>query len=252
MECLTLPKADEPEPSLSVNAFSQRCKTLAVKFADVINVATGDLAFIPSVSGTGAVMTLGGRVSETIARNRGQSHPVVPVTPLRNDVWIWTGYREAWLRHGKEQNFRFVEAGFTLHIGRLGEIHKPQLLRSEWVGKRSRAFVELAGHPHWQLDVLETARAVSQPAGITRFGAPPAAVVLEFDRNEVLPDIKDLLLGLTIEDMHFASAALWWRSSGAYVAHLPESVGDLDRWVLGCIGYLRQEAARCRFPVAAA
>lgn len=252
MECLALAKADEPEPSLSVTAFSQRCKTLAVKFADVINLTTGDLAFIPSFSSTAAFMTLGGRVSETIARNRGQSHPVVPVTLLRNDVWIWTGYREVWLKQGKEQNFRFVEAGFTLHVGRLGEISKPQLLRSEWVGKRSRAFVELAGHPHWQLDVLETARAATQPAAVARFGTHPAAAVVEFDRNKAPPDIQELLLGLTIEDMHLASAALWWRSSGGYVAHLPETVGDLDRWVLGCIGYLRQEAARCRFPVAAA
>ncbi len=250
MEFLALPKVGEPEPSLSVTAFSQRCQTLAVKFADVINVATGNLAFIPTFSSTAAVMTLGGRVSETIARNRGQSHPVVPITMLIDDVWIWTGYREIWLKQGKEQNVRFVEAGFTLHIGRLGEVSKPQLLRSEWVGKRSRAFVELAGHPHWQLDVLESARTVAQRPVAARFGAPPPTAALEFNRNKVPPNTQDSLLGLTIEDMHLASAAQWWRPSGADVAHLPETVGDLDRWILGCIAYLRQEAARCRLRVA--
>jgi hypothetical protein len=197
-------------------------------------------------------MTLGGRASEMIARNRGRPHRVLPLALLNDDVWMWTGYREGWLKQGSEQNFRFVDAGFTLHIGRPGELTKPQILRSEWVGRRSRAFVEQAGHPHWQLDVLESARAGVSPPQLVRFGEPvERQPAIEF--AGVKPtEPTDLLLGLTVENMHLASAAPWWRLSGADVAHLPETVADLDRWILGCIAYLRQEAVRCRVNASAA
>jgi hypothetical protein len=49
-----------------------------------------------------------------------------------------------------------------------------------------------------------------------------------------------------MERMHLASAALWWRSGTVPVAHSPETVPELDRWILGCLGYLRQEVERCR------
>lgn len=239
-------KAEAPEPHLSVAAFSQRCKTLAVQFGAAIGLQTGDLAFAPEISSTASVMTLGGRASEMISRNRGRTHRVVPLAAVSDDVFIWTGYREAWQKLGSEQNFRFVEAGFTLHLGRLGELSKPQIMRSEWVGRRSRAFVALAGHPHWQFDVLESARA-SVPIAPPSFGGlGDPREVIEFKRNSAIVDESDLLLGLTVENMHFASAAHWWRLSGSDVAHVPESVAELDRWILGCIGYLRQEAGRCR------
>lgn len=246
MECPSLSKAEAPEPHLSVTAFSQRCKSLAVKFGVAIGLTTGDLAFAPDINSTTASMTLSGRASEMITRNRGRSHRVVPLVALSEDVFIWTGYREAWQKQGSEQNFRFVEAGFTLHLGRQGEVTKPQILRSEWVGRRSRAFIDMAGHPHWQLDVLESARSIV-PTVPTRFGDPAAPQpVIEFDSAATSVDGSNLLMGLTVENMHLASAALWWRLPGADVAHLPETVAELDRWILGCVTYLHQEAARCK------
>ena len=247
-----LGNAEPREPNLSVGAFSQRSKTLAVCFGAAIGLSTGELAFAPEISGGAATMTLAGRASETIARNRGKTHRVVPIAHLNDEVWIWTGYRESWLKKGSEQNFRFVDAGFTLHIGRRGELSKPQILRSEWVGRRSRAFVELAGHPHWQFDALESARTSAPVLLPVRFGEPaerqPAT---EFSGGEPV-EPSGLLLGLTVENMHLASAAFWWQSSSANVAHLPESVEDLDRWILGCIAYLRQEAGRCKIVASAA
>lgn len=246
MECPSLAKAEAPEPHLSVAAFSHRCKRLAVEFGGAIGLPTGDLAFAPDINSTAAIMTLGGRASEMITRNRGKSHRVVPLAALSDDVFIWTGYREAWQKQGSEQNFRFVEGGFTLHLGRQGEVTKPQVLRSEWVGRRSRAFIDSAGHPHWQLDVLESARA-TVPTAPARFGDPSAPQpVVEFDSAAISVDGPDLLMGLTVENMHLASAALWWRLPGANLAHLPETVAELDRWILGCVAYLRQEAARCK------
>lgn len=246
MECPSLPKAEVPEPQLSASALSQRCRRLAVEFGGTIGLPTGELAFAPEFSNAAATMTLAGRASEMIARNRGRSHRVVPIAAVSDDVYIWTGYREEWQKQGSEQNLRFVEAGFTLHLGRQGEVMKPQILRSEWVGRRSRAFVDMAGHPHWQLDALESARSIASAAQV-RFDEPVTSPsVVEFDSNAISTDGPDLLMGLTVENMHLASAALWWRPPGDSVAHLPETVTDLDRWILGCIAYLRQEAARCK------
>lgn len=249
MECPNLPKPETPEPRLSIVALEGRCKTLALKFGTAIGQPLGSVAFALESSSTVALMTLRGRASESITRNRGVQHHVVPLAALRNDVYIWTGYREAWQRQGAEKDFRFVEGGFTLHIGRPGELAKPQILRSEWVGRRSRAFVDLAGHPHWQLDVLESARTAGTPAP-TRFGdLSDFQAVTEFDSSSVFAEGSDLLRSFKVENMHFASAALWWRSSGAQVAHLPECVADVDRWILGCVAYLRQEAERCELVV---
>lgn len=246
MECPSLAKAEASEPQLSVAAFSQRCKRLAVEFGRAIGLPTGDLAFAPDINSTAALMTLGGRASEMITRNRGRSHRVVPLAALSDDVFIWTGYRETWQKQGLEKNFRFVEGGLTLHLGRQGEVTKPQILRSEWVGRRSRAFVDSAGHPHWQLDVLESARANVSAAPIRFDNSAAPQPVLEFDRATAAIDGSDLLMSLTVENMHLASAALWWRLPEVKVAHLPETVAELDRWLLGCIVYLRQEAARCK------
>ncbi len=246
MECPALAKAEEREPQLSVAQFSQRCKTLAGKFGGVIGLLAGDLAFAHEFSNTAAIMTLAGRASEMITRNLGKGHRVVPLWPIGDDVLLWTGYRETWQRQGAEQKFRFVEGGFTLHIGRQGEVTKPQILRSEWVGRRSRAFVDLAGHPHWQLDVLDSARSTIATAP-ARFGdpdEPPPAI--EFESVKTSTGVSDMLMGLTVESMHLASAALWWRLPGDKVAHVPETVDELDRWILGCIAYLRQEAGRCK------
>ncbi len=244
-ECPRLPRVEPAEPSLSASMFSQRCKTLAVRFGEAVGLATGEVAFAPEMSNAAAVMTLGGRASEMIARNRGRTHRVIPLCPVTDDVLAWTGYRERWRKQGAERIFRFVEGGFTLHVGRQGELSKPQILRSEWIGRGSDAFIHQAGHPHWQLDVLESARA-DVPKASPRFNdlaAPPT--VLEFSSEPASVVGDNLLLGLTVERMHLASAALWWQVPSVPVAHLPATVADLDRWILGCVAYLRQEAGRC-------
>jgi hypothetical protein len=190
-------------------------------------------------------MSLGGRASEVIVRNRGATHRVLPLCTLSQDVYAWIGFRERWTRNSGEQSYRFEEGGFTLHIGREGELAKPQVMRTEWSGRRSSSFTNQAGHPHWQLDVLETAR--------TRMPAPPArfdsleepALLVEFRQPPPADMNTDMLLGLTIERMHLASVAPWWRQPMVPIAIAPADVAELDRWILGCISYLRQEIQRC-------
>lgn len=245
MECLSLSKGENGEPALSVLQFEQRCKSLAGKFCDLVGVSDGGIIFVPDISNEFADMAIAGRDSELVARNRGRQHRVVRLCSIVDDVFAWTGYFERWRKVGKEQRFRFVTSGFTVHIGRQGDVVKPQLLRSEWVGRRSSAFVDQAGHPHWQLDALESARGEENYAPV-RFAEPPAELIVqEFGAPQAAQVADNLLMGLTIERMHLASAALWWREAGMQLAHTPETVAELDRWILGCAAYLRQEISRC-------
>ena len=241
-----MPKAEPPEPNLSADAFASRCKTLAVRFGNAVGLARGEVAFAPEIRNTEATMALTGRVSETVARNRGKPHQVVPIASISAETCVWAGYREAWQRQTSQQNFRFVEAGFTLHVGPVGELIKPQILRKEWVGRRSRAFVDLAGHPHWQLDVLESARAEAAEPPLRCGGLTESPEVKEFSSSMPAPTGRALLMGLTVEDMHLASSVMWWNLPGPNVAHTPASVAELDRWLLSSVAYLRQEAGRCR------
>ena len=219
--------------------------TLAKQLSDTLGFAKGEIALLPEIRGLAAVMTLGGRASEAIARNRGKSHNVVPLCAVTEDVFAWSGYRELWQKESADKNFRFVEGGFTLHIGRQGELAKPQILRSEWVGRRNGAFGNQAGHPHWQLDVLESARTRPRETTARFDDTIDERAAVDFGGEPRPMSGEDLIFGLTIERVHLASAALWWKQPSIPVAHPAETVADLDRWVLGCVSYLRQELGRC-------
>jgi hypothetical protein len=243
MECPSLKQTETSEPILSAAAFEQRCRTLAEGFSTALDQPKGDILFSPEIIEKRALMSLGGRASEVITRNRGGHHRVLPLCLLSQDIYAWIGFRERWSSQGNEQNYRFDEGGFTLHVGRVGEVAKPQVMRSEWIGRRNAGFGNLAGHPHWQVDVLETVRRVSADAPAT-FGSTEAPEAMEFS-----PLTNDsgaaLLMRFTAERMHLASAAAWWRQPAWPVATAPTSVPELNRWVLGCISYLRQEVQRC-------
>lgn len=210
-----MPKAEVAEPTLSTAAFDARCKTLAIRVGDLLSLTIGEVSFAPMFTHTTAAMTLVGRASETIARNRGSSHQVVRLCSITNDVLAWIGYRELWEKRSAEQNFRFVEGGFTLHVGGVGELTKPQIMRSEWVGPRSQSFANKAGHPHWQLDVLETAR-TRRPQFPHRFQETPE-FAMDFSAEMRAQAPEDVLLGLTVENMHPGNGCvLVAKASGAY------------------------------------
>lgn len=206
----------------------------------------GGLSFVPEISNTQAALSLGGRASEIIERNAGAKHRVVQLCSLSEEVFAWVGFRERWKRSGKEKHFRFLDGGFTIHVGKEGEIFKPQIMRSEWVGRRGNEFQEHIGHPHWQIDILETARG-GGPRAPARFnGGSNPTPVLEFAADQGAPVIDEILLKLPLERMHLASAAPWWRPPKVRVANSPNSVSDLDRWITGCVCYIRQEVNRCQ------
>lgn len=241
-----MPKTNNSEPSLSAAQFSQRCSSLALKFAGVIGLRSGDVAFSDDLTSSKAAMTLCGRASEKVNRNRGSAHFVVPLAEVSEGVFMWVGYRELWDRPLEARKFHFVEGGFTVHVGKPGELNKPQIFRNEWVGQRSAGFVQKAGHPHWQFDALETCR-LNQNATVERFQPTnDEGPVQEFKAQESVYDTSQTIVRLTVENMHLASSASWWRKPEEQIAHQPKTEKEVDQWILGCLLYMRQEATRCK------
>ena len=219
---------------------------LADQFGEALGHDVGQLLLLDQIEDTQAALTLAGRASEVIERNGGTDHPVVQLCSLSDGMFAWVGFRERWNRIGSERNFRFLDGGFTIHVGRQGEIVKPQIMRSEWVGRRASEVHDHVGHPHWHIDVLETARrSMSEvPARFGTDSAPTPNLMFEADRPA--PRIGDILLKLPIERMHLASAAPWWQPPKVRIANFPKTVSELDRWILSCVRYIRQEMSRCK------
>ncbi len=205
----------------------------------------------PDYQTNGVWTGLRGADVERIDRNRGLAS-VVPVVQLPDDLAAWLGYQEVWDLESGRLPYVFRQASLTVHVGEVGDSVKPQLLRLEWPGLRDwdRSGVSFqspgAGHPHWQLDLLESLAALREPVEFKPDGADD---VQDFDALIAAPTLADRLSRLTVERMHLASAAPWWAvQPGPYGAHhlnAPVSQDELTRWFAASVAYLAQELSRC-------
>lgn len=241
----SLPKSDVSEPTLSANAFPRRCAQLSVRFSKLLDESRGEIAFFPEISNSMVFVLMGGRGSEVIERNAGPDHSVVKLCGLGEDVYAWAGFREEWVRTGRERKFRFKSAGFTFHAGREGEIRKPQILRSEWVSRRSSEFRTNVGHPHWQIDVLETFRLRIPEESSPFTNGADLGSQQKVGFGDSTEKNSEVFRNMRLERMHLASVAPWWMSGNAQIAYSPSNVDELDRWIVGCISYTRRELMRC-------
>lgn len=200
---------------------------------------------------TASVWTgLSGTGVERIDRNRGTAS-VAQLLPLPGDLFAWLGYQEIWDLQGG-RNFAFRQAGLTVHVGEVGDPLKPQLFRLEWPGLRDwdRCGVGFqshgAGHPHWQIDLLES---LHDQRDISSFEPEVAEKVENFDVEVATRTLSDRICSLTLEKMHLASAAPWWTSRpaefGLHHLNAPESKEDLLRWLTASLSYIKQELSRC-------
>jgi len=140
-----------------------------------------------------------------------------------------------------------------VHVGELSDPVKPQLFRLEWPGLRDwdRSGIGFqsrgAGHPHWQIDLLESLHA--RPDRAT-FDPEPSEEVEDFDVEITPQPLSDRIRALTIERMHLASAAPWWLSNtaefGQHHLNAPHSREDLLRWLTSAIVKGCRTPARAR------
>ena len=246
MEFQNLPKSNTKDAVLSVAAVDQRCTLLSSKFCEELGLDTGSLSVFHEISDTVALFLLGGRASEVIERNTGTKHRVVQLCSIADELYAWFGFRETWQRMGSRRNFSFVSGGFTIHVGRTGEVQKPQIMRSEWMGRHSAEARSDVGQPHWHIDVLETARNSihDMPAQFEANGEDEVVREFRFEGNAEI--YEDLFFGITMERMHLASSAPWWQGADTKISHSPKTVSELDQWIFGCMAYIRQEMCRCQ------
>ena len=243
----SLPNIRVVEPTLSANAFPRRCLQLAGKFGELLDQDRGNIAFFPEISDSAAFVVLGGRGSEVIDRNVGPQHRVIKLCALSKDVFAWAGFRERWHRTEKERNFRFESAGFTFHAGREGELWKPQIMRSEWVSQRSNEFRTSVGHPHWQIDVLDSIRLRTPEEPNPFTNGSGNSNLRQFEIGDGNEQMFLSFCKMPMERMHLASVAPWWNLPNAKIAYSPRNEAELNHWIIGCISYVRQELMRCEF-----
>lgn len=234
------------EPQLQPDALFRRCTQLESKFSAALEQSRGQIEVYAEVLGSEAFVYLGGRASEVIERNMGRKHRVVKLCALSDDMFIWVGFRERWAQTQKGKKLSFIEAGVTFHAGRQGELMKPQLMRSEWVGRRGSGRQGNAGHPHWQIDLLETIRNQVEEDFIQRENRFDATYSEESQPNVMAVQSSRDLLDIPFERLHLASAAAWWRGPSVTISHAPATMQELDHWIVGSVSYTRREFLRCK------
>lgn len=224
------------------------------KLSDILTIGTGlrprEVAVEADYQGGGVWTGLRGGAVERIARNRGTAS-VAKFLPLPDDLFAWLGYQEIWDVENA-RTFTFRQAGLTVHIGEAGDPVKPQVFRLEWPGLRDwdRSGIGFqspgAGHPHWQIDVLESLHELHDDGA---FDPESTEVVEEFGSERASPSLSDRVRALTLERMHLASAAPWWQSRpteyGQPHLNAPAAQEDLLRWLTSALAYIRQELQRC-------
>ncbi|HEV2955407.1 MAG TPA: hypothetical protein VGX95_04775 [Xanthobacteraceae bacterium] len=156
---------------------------------------------------------------------------------------------------GDIRQYAFRHLSLTVHFGFTNDPLKPQVFRSEWSGIRDWTGAGPgfqspgAGHPHWQFDLATALQLDSRETLDLVFDDSGDDTVEDFATIASDQNVLRLVQSTTIERMHFASAAPWWRrqASDDQPLHMnaPEDQESLSRWLLACIVYLKQELARC-------
>lgn len=240
-----------PAPLLKTKGeLEARSKIVASELARLLETTSASLQFHPEFVSETAVSELQGTATEmTQARNWGRSTQVVKLCEFGGCGHAWISLRERWnfaeFRGGRPF-YAFESAGITVFAGESGQMDKVQIIRAEWAGYTDRgtgASFQAGGaaHPHWQIDLFETLRGASDD--VVRFGEQSA--VRSFPASGTTLGLKEKLQLAPFERFHFASAAHWWNREGEGCdhQHAPADTDEISRWILGSIGYVREQLA---------
>ncbi len=238
----------------SKGALEQRWRDLTAQFDSMLGLSVQQLR-IDAETQSGRVWAgLQGSACERVNRNRGGAAFVVPLCPMPKDLLAWFGLQEIWDIALGTKPYIFRQVSLTIHFGYVGDPLKPQAFRLEWPGVRDWTGAgpgfqtSGAGHPHWQVDVLQS---LAEQRSTTEFIEEPMEIVEDFGAAPRAENLDELLRSVTIESMHLASAARWWLPSTAHQLghHLnaPPDLAGLTRWLTESLRYLQQELGRCAF-----
>ena len=195
-----------------------------------------------------AAILVGSDCESTNVGRRGRT-PVVRLVDLNDNLYAWLAVSAQWEAlatpsRRRQRRFRFVSLGLSVYFGPQDDENKLLMFRAEWAGTRpagdgTHTFrPPTAGHPHWHFDAVSSLVAKTREG---RNGSGPISAVQNaelFDTYET-DSIKQFLKP-SIDRIHFASGATWWRSESAH-AHTPENPSELESWADGCATYMKDE-----------
>lgn len=237
----------------SKGALEQRWRTLTTQLGDTLNFGPRELRIDAETQAERVWAGLEGGACERVPRNRGLATRVVPICDLPKNLSAWLGLQEVWDVKVGNKPFVFRHLALTVHFGYVGDPIKPQVIRLEWSGVQDWTGVGLtfqtpgAGHPHWQFDILQSLEIHDRAE---EHLIEPGEVVEQFDAETSTPELGELLRAITLENMHFASAARWWMPSAtnqlALHMNAPPDLAGLTRWLISSVNYVKQELARCQ------
>ena len=167
----------------------------------------------------------------------------------------WHGWESMRLGRGAMKGYMFRHLSLTIHFGFQRDSVKPQVFRSEWesVQAANGSNVKFASgdvaNPHWQFDLGLLIRSHLEEMKVSRGNEFPDDLVEDFENTITNGNVTELILSATLERLHFASAAPWWKAQefeekSVYV-NAPSDEQTLSRWMVGCIAYLKKELDLC-------
>jgi hypothetical protein len=249
------PYNETNEVTISASALQQRWKLLSEGLRVRCQLASEDLFVHPDNVGEKVTAGLLGRACERVQRNMGRPAFVAPFTQIgRSNLKSWLGFQEQWELASRDR-YSFHHVSLTVHFGYENEITKPQIFRSEWPGVRRWGGQAIgfqspgAGHPHWQFDLIESISkddVRSEQKILARLR--DQEIVVDFQSPSSVADSIVAARSVSLQRMHFASAAPWWLNSVAgqdLHTNAPKNPNEILRWILACVTYMRQELDRC-------
>jgi hypothetical protein len=243
------------EVRISSAALEQRWSSLTEGLRTRCQLSRGDLLVRADAVGDEVTAGLVGHACEYVTRNRGRPTFAVPFTKLgRDDLKSWLGFNEKWELTSRN-SYCFHHVSLTVYFGYEGNSIKPQIFRSEWPGIRRWTDEKIgfqspgAGHPHWQFDAVQsTLDVVTEVRTKSLARLQGEEVTVDFSPQSPGADTIWAARCVSLENMHFASAAPWWQNPTHILTPHMNAPSDADailRWILACVSYMRQELERC-------
>jgi len=220
-----------------------------------------DARIDPDWSAPLIVAGLVGADCEHIYRNRGGQVHVVPFCDLTENLVAWLSYREEWRDEqlGRKGRFSFRSSNLSIYFGRKHDTYKPQMFRAEWAGWAQWSGGSYsfqggdAGHPHWQVDAIESLQGdklEQRASNLSRLLSETDAQsrqIVDFADPEPNHQTKSIIASQNFSRLHLPSAAAWWKSPPHDVhTHSPRTTADVQIWVGRSLRYVRSELQRLR------
>ena len=168
----------------------------------------------------------------------------------------WVGVSGQWdllEEHSKrrKRKFRFVSLALSIYFGTRDDVNKVLMFRAEWSGSKPApgggyTFAPpTAGHPHWHFDALSSLVSNARTAPDVSLPVAPVQSTELFDSRR--SSSIDPFLKPSIDRIHFASGAAWWKSDSAHL-YTPANRQELESWAQGCATYMKNELRSLRRP----